>query len=44
MVIVAAFELLNLPFGTVLGIYSLWVLVQDETRELFEDETEYGYY
>jgi hypothetical protein len=27
--------LLDIPFGTALGIYSLWVLVQDETKQLF---------
>jgi hypothetical protein len=27
--------LLDIPLGTALGIYSLWVLVQDETKQLF---------
>jgi len=28
-------QLLNIPFGTVLGIYTLWVLMKDETVALF---------
>jgi len=27
--------LLNFPIGTAIGIYSIWVLVQDETARLF---------
>ena len=27
--------LLNIPLGTALGVYSIWVLVQDETAKLF---------
>lgn len=30
--------LLDIPLGTALGIYSLWVLVQDETKQLFTSE------
>ena len=33
--IISAIDLLNIPFGTALGIYSIWVLVQDETIEIF---------
>ena len=29
--IVCAIKLLNLPFGTALGIYGFWVLMQDES-------------
>jgi len=32
--IVGCFKLLNLPFGTALGIYAFWVLMQEETMEL----------
>lgn len=32
----AVLNLILLPVGTALGIYSLWVLTQDETRPLFE--------
>jgi len=31
--IVCAIKLLNLPFGTALGIYGFWVLMQDESIE-----------
>jgi hypothetical protein len=34
-IIVSALHLLNLPFGTALGIYGLWVLVGRETSSLF---------
>ena len=29
-------ELLDVPFGTALGIYTLWVLLDDEVIQLFE--------
>jgi len=32
--IICAIKLFNLPFGTALGIYGFWVLMQDETIEL----------
>ena len=32
--IICAVKLLNLPFGTALGIYGIWVLMQDKTIEL----------
>jgi hypothetical protein len=32
----ALVDLLILPFGTALGIYSLWVLLTNEGRRLFE--------
>jgi hypothetical protein len=35
--IVACFKLLNLPFGTALGIYAFWVLLQEETIELLSN-------
>ncbi len=35
VLIVAVLDLLNIPIGTLLGIYSIWVLVQDETVQLF---------
>jgi hypothetical protein len=34
--IVGALELLDVPFGTALGVYTLWVLLDDEVVELFE--------
>ncbi len=28
-------NLLSIPFGTILGIYTIWVLLKDETAQLF---------
>ncbi len=36
MLIVAAIGCLNVPFGTIKGVYSIWVLMQDETIKLFK--------
>ena len=33
--VLAAINLINIPFGTVLGIYGLWVLLNKETETLF---------
>lgn len=33
--IVAALNLIDIPFGTALGIYTFWVLLKDETEKLF---------
>jgi len=35
VMIVAAIGCLNIPIGTLKGVYSLWVLLQDETLILF---------
>ncbi len=35
IMIVAAIGCLNIPIGTLKGVYSLWVLLQDETIQLF---------
>ena len=35
VLIISAIDLLNIPFGTALGIYSIWVLIQEETIKLF---------
>lgn len=38
MVLILGFlELLNFPFGTALGIYTIWLLMKDETIKLFEE-------
>jgi hypothetical protein len=37
MVIVSALNILNLPLGSVLGAYGLWVLLTPETEPLFRD-------
>jgi hypothetical protein len=34
-IVVAAINLINIPFGTVLGIYGLWVLLNKETERMF---------
>jgi hypothetical protein len=36
MLIVSVLELLNIPLGTALGVYTIWVLIQDETKNLLE--------
>jgi hypothetical protein len=35
IMVVAAIGCLNIPIGTLKGVYSLWVLLQDETIQLF---------
>jgi hypothetical protein len=35
VMIVSAIGCLNIPIGTLAGVYSLWVLLQDETIQLF---------
>ncbi len=34
-IVLSAFDLLHIPFGTVLGIYGLWALTQAQTEALF---------
>jgi O-antigen/teichoic acid export membrane protein len=36
VIVVAALGCLNIPIGTLKGVYSLWVLLQDETVKMFE--------
>jgi len=38
IIVVAALGCLNIPIGTLKGVYSLWVLLQDETLKLFEKQ------
>lgn len=35
-IVLSALDLINVPFGTALGIYGLWVLLQNETVRLFQ--------
>ncbi len=35
MLILGFLGLLNIPFGTVLGIYTIWVMMNDETVRMF---------
>ena len=37
VMIVSAMNCLNVPVGTAKGIYSIWVLMQPETIDLFEE-------
>lgn len=36
VLVISVLELFNIPIGTAVGGYSIWVLVQDETVELFD--------
>lgn len=38
VIVVAALGCLNIPIGTLKGVYSLWVLFQNETIRLFEQK------
>ena len=40
VMIVSAINCLNIPIGTAKGVYSIWVLMQPETVELFEGSTQ----
>jgi hypothetical protein len=35
VMIVSALDCLAMPFGTIYGVYALWVLLKDETIKLF---------
>jgi hypothetical protein len=37
IIVVAALGCLNIPIGTLKGVYTLWVLLQDDTIKLFEN-------
>ena len=37
-IVANAVNILNVPFGTAVGLYALWVLMSDETEPLFEDK------
>lgn len=36
VLIVSAIGCLNIPVGTVIGVYSIWVLMQDEVIKMFK--------
>lgn len=38
VIVVSALGCLNIPIGTLKGVYCLWVLMQDETVKLFEQK------
>jgi hypothetical protein len=35
VLILAVLDLFNIPIGTAIGLYTFWVLIQDETEQLF---------
>lgn len=35
--VLSAFHLLHVPFGTALGVYGFWVLLSDESRAILSD-------
>jgi len=39
VIVVAAVGCLNIPIGTLKGVYSLWVLMQDDTIRLFNGKS-----
>jgi hypothetical protein len=36
MIVISGLSLLHFPLGTALGIYGLWVLLNEQTRQLLE--------
>lgn len=40
-IVLSAFHLLNIPFGTALGVYGFWVLLSPETEALFRNPIVY---
>lgn len=40
VIVVSAVGLLNIPIGTLKGVYFLWVLLQSDTIKLFEKQAE----
>lgn len=38
ILIMSVLALVNIPVGTAIGVYSIWVLVRDETLQLFKGE------
>lgn len=41
VIVVAALGCLNIPIGTLKGVYFLWVLLQNDTIKLFENKQTY---
>ena len=42
-IVISGLDLLHIPFGTVIGIYGLWVLLQPQTEALFAQPPYPGY-
>ncbi|HET9467990.1 MAG TPA: hypothetical protein VFO48_06250 [Vicinamibacterales bacterium] len=38
-IVLSALNLMNVPFGTILGIYGLWVMLSDDGSRLFAQPT-----
>jgi hypothetical protein len=38
VIIVSALGCFNIPIGTLVGVYSIWVLMQDETVKMFDKQ------
>jgi hypothetical protein len=38
LLVLAVLELIRVPLGTALGVYTIWVLVQEETKQILESE------
>ena len=38
VLIISVLDLLNIPLGTIIAVYSIWVLVQEDTVKLFDDQ------
>ncbi len=36
VLVISVFDLLNIPIGTIIAVYSIWVLVQDDTVKLLD--------
>jgi hypothetical protein len=36
VIVVSALGCVNIPFGTLKGVYAIWVLIQDDTIKLFK--------
>ena len=39
VLIIAVLDLFQIPFGTAIGIYTIWVLLNDETVKLFTKDS-----
>ena len=37
-IILSCLSLINIPFGTAIGIYGLWILFKDETKQLLSSQ------
>ena len=40
IIAVSGLGCLNVPFGTLFGVYSMWVLLQEQTLQLYPAKTE----